>query len=350
MAMTDELTGALGRNVDRRGFLKALGILGAGAVAGGALQSAFHVVGIGPRRLQAERTLLRMGSFVTITAVHDSRDQAEAAIGSAIEEMDRLIALLSRHEAASPLAALNRTGELRDVPAELATVLRASLDMHRTSEGAFDITVQPVLDLYENGVMPSEGAIREAMTHVGARHVVLDGGVARLRDPRTRLTLDGIAPGFIADRVSDALARHGVASHLVNVSGDIRVRGRRADGRPWHVAVEDPEKHGHYPDTIELCSGAVSTSGSYEIYYDREKLHHHIIDPATGASPTLGASVSVIAGTSMRADALSTAAFVMTPERAREWIDGLPGTECLVIGRDGGFHRSSGWSEFAVQA
>ena len=91
----DDVMKKLGRNVDRRGFLKACGVLGAGVVVGGALQGAFRVVRLDPRRVQAERTLLRMGSFVTITAVHESRDQAEMAIGAAVDELLDTLALVT---------------------------------------------------------------------------------------------------------------------------------------------------------------------------------------------------------------------------------------------------------------
>ncbi|HET6347622.1 MAG TPA: FAD:protein FMN transferase [Candidatus Krumholzibacteria bacterium] len=352
--MDENVLKNLDRHVDRRAFLRACGVLGLGAVAGGALQSAYHVVRLGPNRLQVERNLLRMGSFVTITAVHDSREQAEVAIDHAVAEMDRLIRILSRHDDASPLAVLNRTGELSNVPVELALVLGTSLEINRLSRGAFDVTVQPVLDLFENrgadARLPGNDAVHGALARVGSQHIRIDGMTVHLDQPGARVTLDGIAPGYIVDRMSEVLVEQGVDSHLINVSGDIRVHGRRSDGRPWHVAVEDPEKKGHYPDTIEMCSGAVSTSGNYEIYFDREKLHCHIIDPATGQSPVLDTSVSVIAGTSMWADALSTAVFVMPPQGGCNWIDALPGTECLVIGRDGGRHRSQGWSRFDAKA
>jgi len=349
--MHEDVLKNLGRNVDRRTFLKACGALGVGAIAGGALQAAHRVARLGPSKLQVERTVLRMGSFVTITAVHESRDLADEAIGRAIEEIDRLAAILSRHDAATPLALLNREGCLHDAPDELAEVLRQSLSVHRATGGAFDITVQPVLDLFggpDSARAVSDEAVRAALARVGAEKVVLDGRSVRFQEEGVRATLDGIAPGFIVDRASDVLARHGVENHLVNASGDIRVRGRRGNGRPWRIAVQNPGKNGDYPDVIELAAGAVSTSGNYEIYYDREKIHHHIIDPATGASPAQAASVSVIAPTSMQADALSTAVFVLAPARGLELIDSTAGTECLVLGRRGESYRSGGWGAFAA--
>lgn len=351
--MKNESLSFLGHPVNRRTFLKACGLLGVGVVTGGALQSVFRVVPIGPRRLQVEQTLVRMGTYVTLTAVDESRARAEEAIGRAVTEMDRLIAVLNRHDASTPLSYLNRVGTLNDAPPELIEVMRHSINVGAQSGGAFDVTVAPVLDLFPEdeslGHLPSDAAVHAALAHVGPHKVEMAGRRIRFREDGVEVTLDGIAKGYIVDHMSDVLASCGVANHLVNAGGDIRVRGRRSDGRPWHIAVEDPEKKGHYPDRIQMSSGAVATSGNYEIYFDREKIHCHIIDPTTGVSPARSSSVSVIAANTTRADALSTTLFVMGPERGVGLVESLPGTECLMIGRRGESWRSRGWNEFEPQ-
>ncbi len=335
--------------VDRRAFLKACGVLGLGAVAGGALQSAYRVVRLDRARLQVERTVVRMGTYVTVTAVHDSRDHAEQAIGRGIEEMDRLVSILSRHEAPSALSVLNREGVLDDAPSELLDVIRHSLWMHRATGGAFDVTVKPVVDLLagsfaSDGRPPSDAAIRDALARVGSERVEIDGRSIRYTTPGTGITLDGIAKGFIVDRISDSLSRDGVENHLVNAGGDIRVRGHRSNGKPWRIAVEDPEKKGHYRSTIELGGGAVATSGDYEIYYDRERLYHHIVDPSTGVCPVAATSVSVAAGSAALSDALATAVFVLGPASGPALVDTMGGPACLVIEPHGEMVRSRGWS------
>lgn len=345
----------LHRRIDRRAFLKACGALGAGAVTGGVLQSVLEVVPVGRSRLQVEQTLIRMGTYVTITAMEASRARAEQAIAGAVEEMDRLVAILSRHDPSTPLSYLNRHGTLRDAPPELIEVVRRSLWVHRASGGAFDITVKPVLDLFREGgapdaAMPSDATVHAALAQVGSGKLEIGERHVHFRQPGMGVTLDGIAKGYIVDRMSGVLASHGIENHLVNAGGDIRVRGRRRDGRPWRIAVEDPQKRERYLEVIELGSGAVATSGSYEIYFDRRRIHHHIIDPTDGTSPAHSVSVSVISTSAMEADALATTVFVLKPERGIGLVASLAGNECLVIGGGGESYRSAGWDGFAARS
>ncbi|HEX5133204.1 MAG TPA: FAD:protein FMN transferase [Candidatus Krumholzibacteria bacterium] len=344
----DKKPSLIDARIDRRRFLLAAGALGVGAVAGASLQSAYKVVKLGRSRQQVEQTVVRMGTYVTIIAVHESRHAAEQAIGNAIAEMDRHVAVLSRHDGASPLSILNRDGNLSAAPGELLDVVRHAQWIHNTTRGAFDITVKPVVDLVADtfasgGHAPSDAALADALACVGSDRLEVHGRDLRLAAPGMGVTLDGIAKGFIVDRVSDSLSRDGVAHHLVNAGGDIRVRGTRASGKPWRIAIEDPEKKGRYRGVVELASGAVATSGNYEIYYDRERVHHHIVDPATGVSPVAATSVSVVAGSAMLSDALATAVFVLGPEHGPAVVDTLGGPACLVIDPRGGQFRSRGW-------
>jgi len=130
---------------------------------------------------------------------------------------------------------------------------------------------------------------------------------------------------------------------LINAGGDIRTAGTKEDKQPWTVAVQDPSKNGSFPDTIHLTDAAVATSGSYEIYFDRDRLYHHIVDSRSGSSPTLGASVSVIAPSAMAADALATSTFIMDPQKGIDFVDSLPGCECLIVDNEGLQLKSKSW-------
>jgi thiamine biosynthesis lipoprotein len=141
-----------------------------------------------------------------------------------------------------------------------------------------------------------------------------------------------------------------VIINLINAGGDIRTRGSKTGNKPWTVAIQDPSKRNNYPDIIHMRDGAVATSGDYEIYYDREKMFHHIVDPRTGLSPELSTSVSVLAPTTMEADALSTSVFVMTPEHGTRLVNGMPNCESLVVGKDGRMSKSRGWRSAAKRS
>ena len=157
------------------------------------------------------------------------------------------------------------------------------------------------------------------------------------------ITLDGIAKGYIVDRAGEVLAAKGIVNHLINAGGDILTNGVAAKGKPWTVAIQDPAKHKQYPDVIQLASGAIATSGNYEVFYDKEKVFHHIVDGRSGISPEISASVTVKADTVMDADALATSVFVMQPTLGINFINSQPDCECLVVGNNGLVAKSKGW-------
>lgn len=138
------------------------------------------------------------------------------------------------------------------------------------------------------------------------------------------LTLDGIAKGHIADEASRFLIAEGLSNHLINAGGDIVAAGEKAPGRPWMVAVENPAARGGFVRRMPLRDRAVATSGSYEIYYDASRRHHHLINPAAGASPTDLVSATVTARTAVEADALATSLSVMAPRDGLRLIASLP--------------------------
>ena len=156
------------------------------------------------------------------------------------------------------------------------------------------------------------------------------------------LTLDGIAKGHIVDAMSAVLLRAGCENHLINAGGDILARGHKSQGVSWRVAVEDPEKRGHYPQVLELYNQAIATSGGYEVTYDAGGRHHHLLDPSTGRSPVLG-SMSVLAATCMQADALATGLSVLPAGEALALADSLSGCACGLLRRDGRLQVSRRW-------
>jgi thiamine biosynthesis lipoprotein len=348
----DELKKTFNRSVDRRRFLRACGALGLGAIAGGVIRNNWDVVGIGRRLKKVRCTRVAMGTFVSITAVHESRDLAQEAIGGAHEEMARLIAIFNRYDAASPVSVLNRDGRLEGPPAELSDVLRWAEHFHRISGGTFDVTVKPLLDLFDATVgrdghsYPSDEQIAEALSRVDAAGVGVEGRAVAFAKPGMGVTLDGIAKGYIVDMMSASMLRCGVENHLIDAGGDIRTAGTSAAGAPWTIAVQDPKKHRNYPDVIRMNNGAVATSGNYEIYYDSDKVYHHVVDPHTGRSPAYSSSVTVRATSVMVADALATAAFAADPRTGMRMLEAtrsIYGTRALILSPGGSGLKTEGW-------
>ncbi|MBU4407554.1 MAG: FAD:protein FMN transferase [Desulfurivibrionaceae bacterium] len=336
-------------NPQRRSFLKLSGLLGLGAASAALLPTPqAEAVLFGPKEYKVSSTRLVMGSFLSITAIHSSKDEAENAIGLAWAEIDRLGKLLSRHDSTSPVSQLNSTGALRKAPPEVLEVVARSLYLNKQTGGAFDITVKPLVDLFKDrfaaGAIPSEGEISALLPRIGSGQIRFSAGDISFGRQGMGITLDGIAPGYIVDRASALLAAQGITSHLINCSGDIRTSGTAAKGKPWTVAIQDPAKQKAYPEVLAMTTGAISTSGSYEVFYDREKMFHHIVTPQTGRSPRLATSVTVKAHSVMDADALATGIMVMVPAEGIRFADSQPGCACFVVAQDGGFKKSAGWN------
>jgi thiamine biosynthesis lipoprotein len=333
--------------MDRRRFLKLSGVLGVGFATGGLIPIS-ESVAFNKKLYKVTKTRPGMGTFVSITLMHPSKTEAEEVIGKAFEEMDRVICLMDRYRPDSPIGVLNKEGGVADLPPDVARVLDRSFYFHKLSKGAFDMTVQPLVDLYKQrferkGLPPSETDLDTVLTLVDANAVQFDGKSVRFKKEGMGITLDGIAKGYIIDCGADFIKKQGIKHTLINAGGDIRVGGGKQNGTPWKVGVQNPDKKGPYLDILKMNDGAMATSGNYEIYFDEEKLYHHIVNPRTGLSPRQSDSVTVMASSVMDADALSTAVFVLEPEAGRRFIEGIPGTACLILRRDKERIASKDW-------
>jgi FAD:protein FMN transferase len=289
-----------------------------------------------------------MGTFVNITALNSSKDRAEAAIEKAYQEMGRLVPLLSRFEPNSPVSFLNREGYLKDAPPELCQVLQASSHYNTISNGAFDITVLPILDLFEQhfsstGLPPSSDMIDQAGALVGNHHLQRKENSLFFDQPGMSVTLDSIAKGFIVDRIMIVLRMQGIDHALVNAGGDIAVLGGKGDKKPWRIAIQDPRRQSKSIDVFSLHTGAVATSGNYEVFFDQEKLYHHLISPRLAQPVNDHVSVSVQATSVMEADALATAVFVMGTESGKKFLNTHRSIEGLIVTADNKRFSSSRW-------
>ena len=333
--------------VDRRTFLKYSGMLGVGLAFGGVIPVS-ESVAFDRKLYKVTRTRLAMGTFAAVTVMHPSKDEADDIIAKAFHEMDRASRLLNRYDSGSAIGVLNRDGRLSDTPQEVLDVLGRARRFHKSTGGAFDVTVKPLVDLYkkhfaDHGKAPSEAEVARILKLVDGDAVYVNGNQVRLGKEGMGVTLDGIAKGYVIDCGAEVLRRHGIKHGLINAGGDIRAIGGKDATTPWRVAVQSPEKDGSYADVIPMVDGAIATSGNYEVYFDREKLYHHIVSPDSGRSPLESTSVTVLASNVTDADALSTSVFVLEPAAGKRFIETLPNTECLVLTASDQRVASAGW-------
>lgn len=343
-------------NINRRDFLRLSGILGIGVAVSTAVPGVSEAVRFNSKLYKVSRTRLSMGTFVSITAIHHSKEQADDAIGCAFEEVERLVRELNRFDSGTAIGHLNKEGRLKEISPEIYDVISRALYFNRITNGYFDITVKPIVDLFKERfskglrISPDDKELKKALQLVGSSGLELSRTSVFFKKPGMGITLDGIAKGYIVDRASELLSKKGIHNHLINAGGDIRTKGFRKDRRPWKIAIQDPFKKRHYPDVIEMNNGAIATSGNYEVYYDKEKLFHHIVNPRTGLSPTYSSSVSIIANNAMDADAMATGVFVMEPEKGRRLINSIKSYDTLIITKNGSAFKSKGWHKFSINS
>ncbi|MEO8836857.1 MAG: FAD:protein FMN transferase [Caldimonas sp.] len=297
-----------------------------------------------------------MGTAISVELWCDERAAGEAAITAVMDEMHRIDRAMSPHKADSELSRINRDAgtEAVRVTAEMARLLRRANEFAELSDGAFDITYAAVGQLYDYraGIRPSETALAAARAAVGWRHLVLDAqaGTVRFARPGMRIDLGGFAKGHAVDNATAILRRRGIANAMVSAGGDSRVIGDRR-GRPWTIGVRDPRRAGQVVAMLPLEDVSISTSGDYERYFDVEGVrYHHLIDPATGLSPSRIQSVTILADDGLTSEAVSKIVFVMGVERGLALVESQPGIDAVVVDAAGALHFSSGLMAAAPQS
>lgn len=331
---------------ERRDFLKFMGALGIGLIPMVIVPSTREMI-FGQDLTLANKTRPLMGTYVNVTVLDNSGDRATEAMEMAFAEIERLISLLDRHSEDTPVAYLNRMGYLKDIAPEIHEVMNLGERIHRSTGGVFDITVKPVLDLFKNHFSrtsepPPAAEVQRIIRRVGAQYIRHGQDEIRFFKDGMGITLDGIAKGYIVDRAISLLKSRGIKHALINAGGDIRALGDKGRGQSWKIAIQDPLNKNKVMHIIPLQDRALATSGDYENYFDPEKKFHHIINPETGLSPQTFTSVSVLASSLAKADALATAAFIPACEKAREFIRAVPGTEALWIARNKATVKTAG--------
>lgn len=327
----------------RRGFLLTCGGAGASALAAWRFLDQphardGHTPDAAPGLTAVNRTSHALGSDISILALHESSSVGETALDAAFAQLNHVERVMSIYLPDSQVSLLNTTGRLANPDPYLVSILQDAQDLARRSDGAFDITVQSLWSIYaaaqRQGRLPSEAEIHAAQRNVNWRQLTISGGEIRFERPGMSLTLNGIAQGFAADRAMEALVNHGIKHALVN-TGEVASLGRKAGGAAWIAGIQHPRKNDAYLGLARLEGRCLSTSGDYETTFTPDKVNNHIFEPATGRSPQAFSSVTVLAPTATEADALSTAIFVMGPERGMALTQASQNTDVLLVAKDG---------------
>jgi len=315
-------------------------------------RSAAFVASAAPRSRASDGWLAReqaiMGTAIRVELWAEDAIEAEAAIADVMAEMHRIDRTYSPHKADSELSRINREAAAGPVPVsdETLRLLKQAQTFSLLSDGAFDITYASVGQHYDYraGLAPDEATLARARANVGYRHLLIDAEAKTVRFalPGMRIDLGGFAKGHAVDNATALLRERGIGHAMVSAGGDSRVIGDRR-GRPWTIGIRDPRRVGQVVAVLPLEDVAISTSGDYERYFERQGVrHHHVIDPSTGQSALGVRSVTILADDGLTTEGLSKSVFVLGVERGMALVESLPGVDAVVVDARGALHFSSG--------
>lgn len=283
-----------------------------------------------------------LGTVCKITIYDKPTAQAFSASFARMREIEERMSLRNSN---SEIAQINQNAGKHPVvvSADTFSVIQKALEIAALSRGAFDPTVGPLVQAWDiggdNPRKPSQGEIEELLPLIGYDRVVLDENASSvfLKDEGMVLDLGGIAKGYAADEVAKILFEHGVNHAIVNLGGNVLTIGKRMDGTPWRIGVQDPEAlRGEYVMILSLIDQTLVTSGPYERFLELDgEVYHHILNTKTGYPVKSDyTSVSIITENSLLADALSTSLYALGYEDGMALINTLEGVEAIFMTKE----------------
>lgn len=297
-----------------------------------------------PRLLEWRGTAL--GADATIRLYGGNERAAAEALAEASVEIDRLENEFSLYRPTSALSRLNRDGRLDDPSLDMLDLLRLAVRFCDLTEGAFDITVQPLWELYaahfsrhpDDSTGPDPALMAEAVRRVDYRQIGIQPH--RITLPKgMAITLNGMGQGYITDRIADRLRARGWSDVLVDL-GEQRALGSHPDGRPWTVELSPALLPTPARPTLPLSDQAMATSSGAATRFEPTGRHHHLFSAKTGGSANRYAAITVLATRAAVADALSTALFVHPdPDAASAILSNGGGSQAWLAGADGNLHH-----------
>jgi thiamine biosynthesis lipoprotein len=288
-----------------------VGVTGSSALAGQSIPNNIQPL------VWRERSLLGFGTTLWLRAAHSNEDQLELALNQAVFAIRQVEADMSLFNPESAVSRLNRTGELRKPSAQLMSVLSLARYVFARSQGAFDVTVQPLWQLWSQvpagEKLPNQKQLQSKRQLVNWRALETSPDMIRLNTKGMGVSLNGIAQGYAADLVRAVLQSHGVAHALID-TGETATLGNAPGSKTWRFGVQSAANAYSPLPVITADARAIATSSDSHTAFTPDHVHHHIFNPHTGDSPRYWASATVIAPSCALADALTKVFFMCPPQ------------------------------------
>ncbi len=298
-----------------------------------------------------KETRFLMGTLFDITVSDPDPEKARKAIEEAFNEIHRIEHLASRYIQKSEVAIINRQAGKKSYPVdnEIYELLRKSIHYSQLTKGAFDVTIGAIThDLWkfenEQGMVPSQDSLFRSLRLVNFKNILLkDKYHVMLKEKGMKVDLGAVAKGYAVDRGIEILREENISSAILNGGGDLKAIGVKSPGLPWKVGIRHPRKASDIIISLEAKNIAIATSGDYQKYFIKDDVrYHHLLDPHTGMPARGLQSVTVVAKETILADAMSTAVFVMGPDKGIEFIESQSELEGVLVSSNGEKIISSG--------
>ena len=296
-----------------------------------------------------EKTFFLMDTTITVTLYANPKN-AESIFDACRTLLSKYENLWSRTKEESDVGRFNTTQETLEMDPRTTDLIAQAIEVAQKTSGAFDITIAPVVTLWqtseERGILPTTDEMQAALALVGAQNITLLGNELSKTNKDVQIDLGGIGKGAAISALIDYLKTCDIRGGIVSFGSNVAVFGEKPDGKPYRIAVKNPKTDAQYAGVLHLQAGQVlSVSGDYERYYTigYEK-YHHIIDPKTGYPAESGlCSVAVVCSDGALADALSTALFVMGKEKALAFYENqIYEFEAIFIDQNGNVTTTKG--------
>ncbi len=290
-----------------------------------------------------------MGADASIDLYHPDPAWAHGLIGQCVAEIRRVEGIFSLFRRDSALVRLNRDGQLSAPPDDMVALAMRAMALSRLSQGAFDVTVQPLWALYRSHFAqaqpdpagPAADRIAAARAKVAWQDLVVEKDRLSFARPGMAATFNALAQGYVTDRVAAILMAAGITDMMLDL-GELRGLGGHEDGRPWRVGIADPADPARMIDYAMLRDQAAATSGGYGTRFDGGSMAHHLFDPATGRPAQSWAGVTVFAPDALTADGLSTTLAVSSPVQAADLLRQGGGSAAILVDDAGQITRLDG--------
>lgn len=290
--------------------------------------------------------IFAMDTYMTVTAYGDN---AQKGVTDAVAEIQRLDNLLSIGKEDSEISKLNKSGSAA-LSDDTAVMVAKALDLYKSTGGAFDITVLPLMELWgfttQEYYVPTEDEIQSTLQRVGADKLTWDESTKTLTlGNKQEIDLGGIAKGFTSSRIMEIFKKDGVTCGMVSLGGNVHLLGTKQDGSAWRVGIQDPNNTDDMLGVLQANDCAVITSGAYERNFEKDGVtYHHIIDPATGKPSNSGlTSVTIVSKDGTLADGLSTSLFVMGKDKAiAYWKQHADEFDTILVDKDRNVYITEG--------